>query len=995
MRAENSRLKHACFALALVAASGCAGGRGASTGAAGATAGSGAPAGSAGVGSGAAGSVVGGGAGSGAAGSSAGTAGDPGAVGAAGSGPGGAGGVPGTAGAPGTAGTASPGTTVVDGPTGEAFDTARGVLNVDYPGYFSKNDVVYNKANTNPLYALPVGNGRVGALVWSTAGGLTMQVSGVDASQQTAFGAGNVTFTTNPGLDAGSTAFQQRLGLYDGALSTKWDANRTVTILGAANSEVIGIHVADARTGVTSATLDLSLWDVSGLGNSGNVPNINTWKQVATWAEAGSAGLSRGQQDSNNFGYSLGATVEGATFTTQAVNASTVRLTITPSASYTIWIACASRLNATGHDSVAQAKAALAATATAGYATTSAAYASFWHAFWNKSFVEYSNGAGDADFLENAYYLSTYFIAAGAFGNYPFHFINGVERATADMTKWSNAYWFWNQRDVYNSFLASNHADVMNVFNNMYSRNFTALKAFTMSRFGIDGLWVPETMGWNGNADGNTQYTNDIFSTATEAARNMYAQAQYTGDASYLKNTAYPFMREVAKFYVKKFSKDAGSGKYVMTSSNAHETYWGVPNAITDLAAVRSLFPAVISVSTQLGLDADLRPGWQDLLTNLVAYPTDGTHYLPHQPPIAQTRNNENVASELIWPYDQTGLDAPDLAMAIATWKARPFPYGNVWANDAIQAARLGLGDDANSGMKLMLQKYANYPNGMTNNTNGVFEYMGVHLAVMNESLLQSYNGKIRVFPALPSDASLVTRFTLAATGGFLVTSEREGGDIKYVGLRSNIGNMATVVNPWGTAAVQVRKIGTTAPVMSASTATLTFPTDAGGVYVVERVAKPLGGYTFAFLTGKPNNDAKHLSMNTALGIGSPAAMVADTGKYEAESATLSGCNASDDVSASNFSELINFKMGSSATFDNVIAGSAIDIRYCTMNSPGKLGLYVNGTKAQDVSFPSTGTWSGTYATVTATVAVPKGASIKLQYDTGGAGANLDYIQVK
>jgi len=169
--------------------------------------------------------------------------------------------------------------------------------------------------------------------------------------------------------------------------------------------------------------------------------------------------------------------------------------------------------------------------------------------------------------------------------------------------------------------------------------------------------------------------------------------------------------------------------------------------------------------------------------------------------------------------------------------------------------------------MKTMLQKYQNYPNGMTNNTNGVFEYLGVHLIVMNESLLQSYNDKLRVFPALPNDASLVTRFTLAARGGFLVTSEREGGDVKYVGLKSNLGNMATVVNPWGTAPVQVRKIGTTAPVLSSSSATLSFATQAGGVYVVERVAKPLGGYTFSFVTGKANQGAKHLSGSTALGM--------------------------------------------------------------------------------------------------------------------------------
>src|SRR5450432_3654447 len=304
-----------------------------------------------------------------------------------------------------------------------------------------------------------------------------------------------------------------------------------------------------------------------------------------------------------------------------------------------------------------------------------------------------------------------------------------------------------------------------------------------------------------------------------------------------------------------------------MLTSNAHETYWNVENAITDLAAVRSLFPVAIATAKKLALDSDLTPAWQAVLDNLVSYPSDGTNYLPHQPPITAMKNGENVASELIWPYSVTGIGAPDYAMAVSTWKARPAPYGNVWANDAIQAARLGLGDEANQGMKTMLQRYQSYPNGMTNNTNGVFEYLGVHLIVMNESLLQSYNDRIRVFPALPADATLVARFTLAARGGFLVTSEREGGDIKYVGLKSLLGNMATVINPWGTTAVQVRKVGAATPVLAASTASLTFATEAGAVYVLERVAKPLGGLTFAFLTGQANQDAKHLSANTGLGI--------------------------------------------------------------------------------------------------------------------------------
>ncbi|MBW8705355.1 hypothetical protein MBT84_37715 [Streptomyces sp. MBT84] len=684
-------------------------------------------------------------------------------------------------------------------PTDAAFDSATGALNVDRAAYLSKHDLVYNRPTTNPLHGLTVGNGRTGAMAWQ-ANGLTMQVSGVDTSQQTVFGAGLLNLSTTPQLESGYSTYQQRLSLYDGTLTTKYDANRTVTVMGVPNSEVMGVHVEDSRSGISAVNLDLSLWDTSQLGNNGDVPNLDTWKTVATYADSTGAGLSRGQSDPQNFGYTLAATVEGAAYNARVVDGRTVRLSITPSRSYTIWFTASSRLNAPSHDSVTEAKRALASAKSRGYSANLNDFRSWWHDFWGKSFVQYSGLSGDADYLENVYYLSTYMIAAGGYGTNPFHFINGVFRATGDQTKWSNAYWFWNQRDIYNSFLASNHVDLLAGFNRLYSRNSAALKSYTRTRYNVDGLWVPETMGWDGNARGtvNSDFTNNIWSTGTEAAYNMYLQYAYTNDSAYLRNTAYPFMRDVVKFYAAKLSYDSASGKYYVASSHAHETYWNVPNAITDLAAVRTLFPLTIRASESLGLDAELRPQWQRILDNLIAYPSTADVYLPHTPPLAQTRNGENVAAEIIWPYARTGIGYPDHQKAVNTFNARPFPYGNVWANDAVQAARLGLGDQAYQGMKTMLRKYQTYPNGMTDNTNGVFEYLGVHLAALNESLLQSYNDKIRVFPAAPSDSSFVGRFTLLAKGGFTVSSEREAGEVKYVGLKSLYGNATRVVNPWG-----------------------------------------------------------------------------------------------------------------------------------------------------------------------------------------------------
>ena len=69
-------------------------------------------------------------------------------------------------------------------------------------------------------------------------------------------------------------------------------------------------------------------------------------EDLTTYADASGAGLSRGQTDANNFGYTLAATVEGAAFTTPAVNGQKVRLNITPHPATRSGSRAATRLNA-------------------------------------------------------------------------------------------------------------------------------------------------------------------------------------------------------------------------------------------------------------------------------------------------------------------------------------------------------------------------------------------------------------------------------------------------------------------------------------------------------------------------------------------------------------------------------------------------------------------------------------------------------------------------
>ena len=320
-----------------------------------------------------------------------------------------------------------------------SFDLNQGVMAVDYAGYLSKHNIVFNKPITDSTSGMTVGNGRVGAMVWNN-NGITMQVTGVDASEQTCFSEGWVNLTTSPKMDSNFATFQQVLSLYDGFLTTRYDTNCLVTTMGSPNSEVLGIHVDDRRAGVKSVAFQIKMWDpntqmtsqrdmefhddrppghqhmedghvVRGPDRRGNKPGANRREQVRVYPCR---------------------TVDGASFTTTVVDGRTVRFTITPSSSYTIWIACASRLNAPGNDSRTQASTLLTAVKAAGYASTLAAFKNWWHAYWAKSFVQYSNSAGDADYLENIYYVGGYMVASAAFANYPLQFINGDFKHNAD-----------------------------------------------------------------------------------------------------------------------------------------------------------------------------------------------------------------------------------------------------------------------------------------------------------------------------------------------------------------------------------------------------------------------------------------------------------------------------------------------------------------------------------------------------------------------------------
>ena len=74
-------------------------------------------------------------------------------------------------------------------------------------------------------------------------------------------------------------------------------------------------------------------------------------------------------------------------------------------------------------------------------------------------------------------------------------------------------------------------------------------------------------------------------------------------------------------------------------------------------------------------------------------------------------------------------------------------------------------------------------------------ESMSVLATAMNESALQSYDGILRIAPALTKDKN--GRFTLHAQGGFIVSFEISSGAVAWIHLESLFGSTCRMQLPW------------------------------------------------------------------------------------------------------------------------------------------------------------------------------------------------------
>jgi hypothetical protein len=769
------------------------------------------------------------------------------------------------------------------GTTDPATSTAwqNGTFVVDTPNVVRRSNIVLARASTGASQFMPLGNGTLGAAAWG-ANGFTAQLNRNDTFPDRK-SPGQVVI---PGLSrlTGASDFKGYVDLYDGTLHES-GGGMTLTAYVRADSAELVVDVTGADPG-SSQTAQVKLWSPRNPSAqvSGSVATLSE-----TWTDCCGGGTS-GQ----TFGTLAGVSAGGRNVRASTPDSRTAQVSFQPNSDGSFRVIVVSP-SWKGGNAPSTVTSLLGTDLTRASSDLAASTLTWWHTYWSSvGLVKITSSDGSGEYFENMRTLYLFGIAASNRDTLP-----GTQAGEAnlfnvgqDTQPWYPAgYWFWNLRMMTQANLSAGAFSLNAPMFTLYRTNVSNIATWTSGHYpGHEGICVPETMRFNGNGTwyaGNESCDSTIApsfnsQTVTSGAEiGLWVWQTYlaTDDRTFL-SANYPVMRESARFLLS--HAKTGSDGLLHTTSNAHETQWAVNDPITDVAAMQALFPVTVSAAQALGVDSDLVSRLQAAIPKLRPLPrTDFGQSQVLSPsadasgndmlalsaqPTAAKHNVENLGLEPVWPYNLIGDSGNQSDLAKRTFSHRSYVTENDWSFDALQAARLGLGNDMRTALVANVNKYQVFPSGfaswdVSKTTNPYLEQLGVSASAVTEGLVQDYDGTLRIAPGWPSGWNADGTVYIQHKGKANV--QIRNGDLVTVAVEAGADGNITVRNPWpGQNVTVVDGAGTT--VLSNQTGSaFAIPAKAGTSYLIQRMSAPTTSLPFAAVGGSPATAPKSLGSRT------------------------------------------------------------------------------------------------------------------------------------
>lgn len=441
--------------------------------------------------------------------------------------------------------------------------------------------------------------------------------------------------------------------------------------------------------------------------------------------------------------------------------------------------------------------------------------------------------------IQKQYDLCTHLYLAGSRPDGPPLALQGVWTADeGGLPPWKGDYHHdLNTQMTYLAYHAAGLTDSGMSFINQLNQLRPRFRRFAREFYDAPGLVVPGVMGIDGAPLGGWgQYSLSPMHTAW-LAQTFYLHWKYTGDHLFAREVAYPWCHE-ALIAIESLLIEGADGKMRLPLSTSPEIYdnspkaWLTPNSNYDQSLLMFLYEAVAELS-----DASLRnyafnksrpdhnyPEPADTFraraAKLGALDIDPqTHALTFAKgePYAQSHRHFSHAMAIhpLGILNIEGSDA-DRATINATLDQLEQVGTKQWVGYSFSwysamCARAGRADQALKYLELFTKSFTSRNGfhlngdqsgkGLSDFTYRPFTLEGNFLAMhaVHEMLLQSWGGRVRIFPAVSAKWADVSFTDLRAEGGYRISARRVGGETREVSISATREGTLRLRKPFAT----------------------------------------------------------------------------------------------------------------------------------------------------------------------------------------------------
>lgn len=443
----------------------------------------------------------------------------------------------------------------------------------------------------------------------------------------------------------------------------------------------------------------------------------------------------------------------------------------------------------------------------------------WWKNYWLASAIQIPDSI-----LQHQWYMEQYKFGAVSRKGAPPIDLQGIWTAdNGSIPPWKGDY--HNDLNTELSYwpgYSSNHLPESSAFTDWLWKIKPEAEKYTRQYFGVEGLDVPGVCTLTGMPMGGWEQYSMSLTTGAWLGRFFYLQWKYTADESFLRERAYPWIKEVALFF-DNISVADSTGKRKLPLSSSPEinddgiNAWFHQTTNFDLALIKFTYHTAYEMAEKLGLAKEAKH-WQRQLALWPDYaldPADSSLLVaPGYPLNFSHRHFSNmIAFHPLGLLDQSqGAPAKKIIEASLSNLSK---YGSgewcgysfAWLGN--MKARILDGEGADSALRIFATAFCS-PNSFHLNGDqsgkgySKFTYRPFTLegnfafaAGVQEMLMQSHTGVVHLFPAIPKAWKKASFENLRARGAFLISAKMKNGQVESLKIVSLKGGTLRLKNPF------------------------------------------------------------------------------------------------------------------------------------------------------------------------------------------------------